>query len=186
MISQEKAPDPAGHSANAEGSGVGAQRLNPDVSCWPSMTQQPSGLTALKLQLQAGQTSYGTSVPMESHEELLYFVTSGRKRNVRKWGPGRAGLETPASGRCPGFQARPACPAAYSNPGSLLSSQASQGGKQGGGWGTPWQGPLCLLWSGGLGGYESESHDHGHNRGIPSCCHPFHCQQTGWRRFLRV
>lgn len=52
------------------------------------------------------------------------------------------------------------------------SSQASQGGKQGGGWGTPWQGPLCLLWSGGLGGCESESHDPGQNRGIPQLLPP--------------
>lgn len=55
------------------------------------MTQQPSGLTALKLQ--AGQTSYGTSEPVGNREELLYFVASGKKRNVRKWGPGAVGLE---------------------------------------------------------------------------------------------
>lgn len=66
--------------------GWGTQRLYPDVSCWSSMTQQLSGLTALKLP--AGQTSYGTSEPMGNHEKLLYFVTRGRKRNVRKWGPG--------------------------------------------------------------------------------------------------
>lgn len=78
-------------------------------------------------------------------------------------GPGEVGLGTAGSG----FQARPACPAAYSSSDSLPSAQASQEGKQGGGWGTPWQGPLCLLWSGGLGGCESESHDHDHDRGIP-------------------
>lgn len=109
LIAQEKAPDPAEpcpphtYTPKAEDSGVGAQRLHPNGGCWPSMTQQPSGLTALKLQ--AGQTSYGTSEPVGNLEELLYFVTSGKKRNVRKWGPGAVGLETPASGRCPGFQA---------------------------------------------------------------------------------
>lgn len=64
LIAQEKAPDPAGPSANAEDSGLGAQRLYPDVSCCPSMTQQSSGLTALKLR--AGQTSYETSRPLGS------------------------------------------------------------------------------------------------------------------------
>lgn len=70
---------------------VGTQRLYPDVSCWPSVTQQFSGLTALKLQ--AGQTSYGTSEPMGSRGELLYSVTSRRKRNGEMpWVPGQASM----------------------------------------------------------------------------------------------
>lgn len=89
-LAQEKAPDPAGHSANAEDSGD-MQRLYTDVSCWPSVTQQSSGLTALKLQ--AGQTSYGTSEPMGSRGELLYSVTSRRKRNGEMpWVPGQASM----------------------------------------------------------------------------------------------
>jgi hypothetical protein len=70
---------------------VGTQRLYPDVSCWPSVTQQSSGLTALKLQ--SDQTSYGMSEPMGNCGEILYSVTSGRKRNGEMpWVPGQASM----------------------------------------------------------------------------------------------
>lgn len=49
------------------------------------MTQQPSGLTALKLQ--AGQTSYGTSEPVGNREELLYFCHQWEKEKCQEMGP---------------------------------------------------------------------------------------------------
>lgn len=143
---------------------------HPHLRAWGVHKESPVALGNLRFQegLQAQPLSKQAAETEAAPRNTFAFLPFGsvwdrggfagrdgklREKGVgRKWGSGKQGDPCPWRAQVLAF---PACPTAEPCPPPRLAR-----GKQGCSWGTPLQGPLRLhLWSDGLAGSESASHD---------------------------